>query len=140
MMKFEGMYMRPAFTIGKLAAEAGVNVETIRFYERRGLLAQPGKKPGGFRQYDDQAVARVRFIKRAQTLGFSLEEINELMVLNQNGCCRKTHDTAVAKLATVEARIEHLNKIRTTLNTLIKECESGGTDLSCPIIETLGAA
>ncbi|MFC5512635.1 hypothetical protein ACFPOU_16055 [Massilia jejuensis] len=59
------------------------------------------------------------------------------MVLDQNGCCRKTHDAAVAKLATVEADIKHLNKIRTTLNTLIEECESGGADLSCPIIETL---
>lgn len=129
--------MQQRFTIGKLAAEAGVNVETIRFYERRGLLAQPGKELGGFRYYDDQAVARVRFIKRAQTLGFSLEEINDLMVLNQNDCCRQTHDAAVAKLAIVEARIEDLNRIRTTLNTLIKECEVGGADLSCPIIETL---
>lgn len=130
--------MQRAFTIGKLAAEAGVNVETVRFYERRGLLAQPGKKLGGFRYYDNQAVAQVRFIKRAQALGFSLEEINELMVLNQNDCCRKTHDAAVAKLAIVEARIEDLNRIRMTLNTLIKECESGGADLTCPIIETLG--
>jgi len=130
--------MHQALTIGKLAAEAGVNVETVRFYERRGLLAQPEKKLGGFRYYDDQAVARVRFIKRAQTLGFSLEEINDLMVLNQNDGCRQTHDAAVAKLAIVEARIEDLNRIRTTLKTLIKECEAGGADLSCPIIETLG--
>lgn len=130
--------MNQRFTIGKLAAEAGVNVETIRFYERRGLLAQPGKKLGGFRYYDDQAIARVRFIKRAQALGFSLEEINDLMVLNQNDCCRQTHDAAVAKLAIVEARIADLNRIRTTLNRLIQECEGGGADLSCPIIETLG--
>ena len=76
--------MKQRFTIGKLATQAGVNVETIRFYERRGLLAQPGKELGGFRYYDDQAIARVRFIKRAQTLGFSLEEINDLMVLSQS--------------------------------------------------------
>jgi MerR family mercuric resistance operon transcriptional regulator len=130
--------MHQVFTIGKLAAEADVNVETIRFYERRGLLAQPEKKLGGFRYYDDQAVARVRFIKRAQTLGFSLEEINDLMVLNKNDCCRQTHDAAVTKLAIVEARIEDLNRIRKTLKTLIKKCEAGGADLSCPIIETLG--
>lgn len=130
--------MEQRFTIGKLATQAGVNVETIRFYERRGLLAQPGKELGGFRYYDDQAIARVRFIKRAQTLGFSLDEINDLMVLNQNDCCRQTHHAAVAKLAIVEARIKDLNRIRTTLNTLIKECEAGGADLSCPIIETLG--
>lgn len=130
--------MKQRFTIGKLAAQAEVNVETIRFYERRGLLEQPEKELGGFRYYDDQAVARVRFIKRAQTLGFSLEEINDLMVLNQNDCCRQTHDAAVAKLTIVETHIEDLNRIRGTLKTLIKECEVGGVKLSCPIIETLG--
>ncbi len=130
--------MKERFTIGKLAAEAGVNVETIRFYERQGLLAQPDKELGGFRYYDNHAVARVRFIKRAQALGFSLEEINDLMALNRNDCCRQTHDAALAKLAIVERRIEDLNRIRTTLKALIKECEVEGGDLSCPIIESLG--
>lgn len=130
--------MKQQFTIGKLAAEACVNVETIRFYERRGLLAQPEKKLGGFRYYDDHAVARVRFIKRAQAIGFSLEEISGLMALNQSGCCRQTHDAATAKLAVVEERIRDLNQIRKTLKMLIKECEIEVGDLSCPIIESLG--
>lgn len=130
--------MKQQFTIGKLATEAGVNVETIRFYERRGLLAQPEKELGGFRYYDDQAVARVRFIKRAQAIGFSLDEISGLMALNQSDCCRQTHDAATAKLAVVEERIKDLNQIRKTLKKLIKECEVEGGDLSCPIIESLG--
>lgn len=132
--------MKQRFTIGKLAGEAGVNVETIRFYERRGLLTQPGKELGGFRYYDDPAVARVRFIKRAQTLGFSLDEIGDLMALNQNDCCTQTHDAASAKLAIVEARIEDLNRMRATLKTLIKKCEGEADDLSCPIIEILSSA
>ena len=130
--------MKQEFTIGKLATHAGVGVETIRFYERRGLLAQPAKQLGGFRYYDEHAIARVRFIKRAQTLGFSLEEINGLMMLNQSDFCGQTHDAAVAKLKIVEARIKDLIDIRTTLNTLIAACEVGGTHFSCPIIESLG--
>lgn len=130
--------MKQQFTIGKLAAQAGVNVETIRFYERQGLLAQPKKELGGFRYYDEHAVARVRFIKRAQAIGFSLDEISGLMALNQSDCCRQTHDAATAKLTVVEERIRDLNQIRKTLKKLIKECEVEGGDLSCPIIESLG--
>lgn len=130
--------MKQQFTIGKLAAEAGVNVETIRFYERRGLLMQPEKELGGFRYYDDHAIARILFIKRAQAIGFSLDEISGLMALNQSDCCRQTHDAATAKLAVVEERIRDLNQIRKTLKMLIKECEIEGGDLSCPIIESLG--
>lgn len=132
--------MEQRITIGKVAAAADVNVETIRFYHRRGLLEEPGKETGGFRYYDSAAIARVRFIKRAQTLGFSLEEIKGLMALSHPGCCRQTHDAAVSKLSLVEARIDDLNRIRKTLKRLIRECEESENDVSCPIIESLDQA
>jgi MerR family mercuric resistance operon transcriptional regulator len=132
--------MEQRITIGKVAAAAEVNVETIRFYHRRGLLVEPEKEIGGFRYYSDEAIAQVRFIKRAQALGFSLEEIKGLMALNQPGACRQTHDAAVVKLALVEARIRDLNRIKKTLKQLIKECEIGKNDLACPIIESLSHA
>jgi MerR family mercuric resistance operon transcriptional regulator len=130
--------MEQHVTIGKVAAAAGVNVETIRFYHRRGMLAEPEKETGGFRYYDAEAIARVRFIKRAQSIGFSLEEIKGLMALNQPGSCKQTHDKAVAKLALVEARINDLTRIKRTLKQLIKECEVGYDNPTCPIIESLG--
>lgn len=130
--------MERNLTIGKVAAAAGVNVETIRFYQRRGLLQEPAKEDGGFRYYDDSVIGKVRFIKRAQVLGFTLDEIGGLMTLDQHNCCKQTHDVAAAKLAMVEERIRDLNQMRKTLKQLIRQCEAGTTDLSCPIIETLG--
>ena len=123
-------------TIGKAAAAAGVNVETIRFYQRRGLLVEPPKVLGGFRYYDDAAIARVRFVKRAQALGFSLEEVLDLLALEQSTACRETHDAAVRKLQLVEERINDLNRIRLTLKNLVQQCEAGPAAFSCPIIES----
>ena len=124
-------------TIGKVAAAAGVNVETIRFYQRRGLLAEPPKTPGGFRYYDNATIARLRFIKRAQALGFSLEEVIGLLALEQSNACSQTHDAAVRKLQLVEERITDLQRIRSTLKSLVQQCESGPAAVSCPIIESL---
>jgi MerR family mercuric resistance operon transcriptional regulator len=132
--------MERGLTIGKVAMAAGVNVETIRFYQRQGLLAEPPKAPGGFRYYDKEVINQVRFIKRAQTLGFTLEEVSGLLALNQYECCKQTHDAAVAKLRTVEERITSLNQMRTTLKQLIRQCENGETDVACPIIESLSKA
>lgn len=129
--------MDTKLTIGKVAAAADVNVETIRFYQRRGLLAEPPKALGGFRYYDSGTIERVRFIKRAQTLGFSLEEVNGLLALQQTNACKQTHDAAVLKLQLVEERIKDLNRIRTTLKKLVRQCETGPTTVSCPIIESL---
>ncbi len=129
--------MDKKITIGKAAAAADVNVETIRFYQRRGLLAEPPKTSGSFRYYDDAAIERVRFIKRAQTLGFSLEEIMGLLALQQSNACKQTHDAAVLKLQLVEERIKDLSRIRTTLKALIQQCETGTSAVSCPIIESL---
>jgi len=129
--------MDEKLTIGKVASAAGVNVETIRFYQRRGLMAEPPKALGGFRYYDWGAVEHVRFIKRAQTLGFSLDEIMGLLDLQQQDACKETHDAAVLKLKLVEERIEDLVRIRTTLKELVKQCEAGPASICCPIIESL---
>jgi MerR family mercuric resistance operon transcriptional regulator len=132
--------MEQRITIGKVAAAAEVNVETIRFYHRRGLVIEPEKEPGGFRYYDDKAIAQVRFIKQAQALGFSLNEIKGLMVLNEPGSCERTHDVAVAKLSLVETKIAELQAMRKTLKRLVQECEVRKDDTNCPIIESLDDA
>lgn len=129
--------MDAKLTIGKVAAAAEVNVETIRFYQRRGILAEPPKKLGGLRYYDEAAIERVRFIKRAQTLGFSLEEVSALLAFQKSDACAKTHEAAEKKLQIVEDRIRDLERIRTTLKELIGQCREGTADVSCPIIESL---
>lgn len=124
-------------TIGKVAAAAAVNVETIRFYQRRGLLTEPPKSPGGFRYYGNATIARVRFVKRAQALGFSLEEVLGLLALEESNACGPTHDAAVRKLQLVEERINDLKRIRSTLKNLVQQCEAGPGAVCCPIIESL---
>lgn len=132
--------MAHKLTIGKVAAAAAVNVETIRFYQRRGLLKEPPKAQGGFRYYDDATVARVQFVKRAQALGFSLEEVMGLLALEQPNACGPTHDAAVEKLKLVEERITDLKRIRSTLKMLVRQCESGPASVSCPIINSLAGS
>ena len=127
----------PDPTIGRVAKAAGVNVETIRFYQRRKLLAEPTKPLGGVRRYSGEIVSRVRFIKRAQQLGFTLDEVKNLLALEDGQSCKKTHDLAVTKLVIVEARVADLNRIRRMLKTLIAECETGSGRIACPIISTL---
>lgn len=129
--------MDSKLTIGKVAAAAEVNVETIRFYQRRGILAEPLKKLGGLRYYDETAVERVRFVKRAQSLGFSLEEVVGLLELHAANVCAKTHDAAERKLAMVEERIRNLQEIQAALKKLIAQCEEGVANVSCPIIDSL---
>lgn len=132
--------MTRKLTIGKVAAAAAVNVETIRFYQRRGLLTEPPKSQGGFRYYDDATIARVRFVKRAQALGFSLEEVVGLLALEQSNACGPTHDAAVRKLQLVDERITDLKRIRSTLKKLVQQCEAGPAAISCPIIESLAGS
>ena len=124
-------------TIGRVAKAAGVNVETIRFYEQMGLVTQPPKPMGSFRRYPPETVSRLGFIKRAQQLGFSLEEIKSLLGLEETRSCRETHDLAVKKLLVVEARLADLRRMRLTLKTLIAQCETRKGKLACPIISTL---
>jgi len=131
--------MQPA-TIGAVARKAGVNVETIRYYQRIGLVREPARPRGGVRRYPPETVERIRFIKRAQDLGFSLAEIADLLTLNDGMHCRDTRALAAKKLNLVEARIRDLSAVRRTLRQLIAECDAGNERESCPIIDSLSAA
>ena len=124
-------------TIGKLAERGGVGVETIRYYERRGLLAEPPRTAGRFRQYGPDVVRQVRFIKRAQQLGFTLREIGELLDLRIGRTCGKVRGRAEVKLAEIEQKLEDLRRMRKALKELTDHCDSGPTDRACPIIESL---
>jgi MerR family mercuric resistance operon transcriptional regulator len=124
-------------TIGRVAAAAGVNVETIRYYQRLKLLEEPAKPLGGVRRYGDTAVARLRFIKRAQQLGFSLTEVQRLLVLEDPQSCGKARSLAAEKLALVEARIDDLERMRAVLKELVARCDVRRGKVACPIIETL---
>lgn len=121
-------------TIGKLANAAGVNVETIRFYERKGLLAQPQKPTEGFRQYPSVVLQRLRFIKRAQELGFTLDEIINLLTLG-DGDCLEVQSLAKQKLVLVSKKIADLQRLESNLSHLIDQCSST-SDLSCPIVDS----
>jgi MerR family transcriptional regulator, mercuric resistance operon regulatory protein len=125
-------------TIGRLARAAGVHVETIRYYQRRGLIAEPRRPSGGVRRYGPDAQARIRFVKRAQDLGFTLEEVKALLMLGETPNCRGARALAAVKLQVVESRIHDLARMREALRSLIRQCDSG-RKRSCPIIENLGA-
>jgi MerR family mercuric resistance operon transcriptional regulator len=127
-------------TIGALARRAGVNVETIRYYQRRGLVPEPAKPLGGIRSYAPEHVQRLRFIKRAQQLGFTLEEIGELLSLEDGLHCREVEEIAGQKLAMVRERIAQLRTIESALATLIRKCSSNKGKLRCPLIAALESA
>jgi MerR family mercuric resistance operon transcriptional regulator len=124
-------------TIGRLARSAGVNVETIRYYQRLKLLEEPPKPPGGVRRYSVNAVSRVRFIKRAQELGFSLAEIRRLLRLGEPQTCGEARALAAEKLGLVEARVADLVRLRGVLQELIGHCDRRRGKIACPIIESL---
>ncbi|WJW76380.1 MerR family transcriptional regulator [Thiohalobacter sp. IOR34] len=122
-------------TIGQLARRAGVHVETIRYYQRRGLLHQPPRPAGGYRRYSAASVARIQFIRRAQQLGFSLREIGELLQLGE-GHCAGVRERAAAKRAQIQDQIRDLQRLQATLERLIDSChETPGTP--CPIVQAL---
>jgi MerR family mercuric resistance operon transcriptional regulator len=127
-------------TIGRLADEAGVNVETIRYYQRRGLLQEPEKPRHGHRRYEGAAVNRVRFIKRAQVLGFTLDEISGLLELEKAHACAETRALAARKLQDIERKLADLDAMRETLSLLVHQCDDGSARGVCPIIEALAAS
>ncbi|MBI1349420.1 Hg(II)-responsive transcriptional regulator [bacterium] len=129
--------MSPAMTISKLAQAARVNVESVRYYQRRGLLDEPQKPHGGVRQYATQHVRRVLFIKRAQTLGFTLAEIAHLLQLDEANNCAETQEFALDKLALIEQKLSDLTAIRKALLNLLAQCDSTSTGISCPILDSL---
>ena len=126
-------------TIAKLAREAGVNVETIRFYQRKGLLPEPPRPPGGIRHYGATEVARVRFIKAAQRIGFALDDIGQLLRLEDGMHCLEARKIAELKLADVRARLADLQRVETALNTLVLACSAASGTVRCPLISALQA-
>ena len=126
-------------TIGRLATSAGVGRETIRYYERRGLLASPPRSAAGYRHYPPDAVARLRFIRRAQELGFTLAEITELLSLRVDdvSACSAVEARAREKLANVEDKIGDLRRIGDALTRLVERCDAREPTSDCPILEEL---
>lgn len=126
-------------TISELAQAAGVHIETVRYYERRSLLPDPPRQSSGYRAYPTAMVARLRFIKNAQELGFSLAEIEKLLALRVDAVtsCAEVRRQAEAKLAEVEQKLQTLQQIQAALSRLVAACEQGGPQGECPILETL---
>lgn len=131
--------MNENLTIGRLASEAGVSVETIRYYQRRGLLKEPAKPMGGHRRYSFAEARRVRFIKRAQQLGFTLDEVTSLLALEDGRSCWETRALAEQKLAVIEQRLDDLSRMQGVLRALVAQCGEGISQRACPIITTLMA-
>ena len=125
--------------ISRAANRAGVSIETIRFYERKGLIDQPQKPVSGYRTYPVETVRRIKFIRQAQELGFSLREIDELLALKAapGTDCSDVHNRATAKLREVDTKIEHLQGIRVALQELISVCPGRGALRTCTIMESL---
>jgi len=129
-----------AMTISQAARAAGVGVETVRFYERRNLIMRPSKPPdGGFRRYPPETIERIRFIRQAQGLGFSLREIEELLSLRADPAsdCEQVRERAVAKLGDVQRKIGELQRFRRALEELIAACPGRGALRACSIMEAL---
>ncbi len=121
-------------TIGKLAQQANVTIETIRYYQRKGLLPEPEKPVSGYRQYSSQAIARLRFIKRAQQTGFTLNEIAELLSLDANHC-EDVQKIAKQKCQQIDKQLKDLTALRNVLNTLVEGCQQDKTTDHCSLID-----
>ena len=124
-------------TIGEVASQAAVHIETLRYYERRGLLPKPPRSASGY--FSDDAVRRVRFIKRAQVLGFSLREIEDLLTLRarRGRSCANVQAKARAKIVDIEARLRTLTAMKRALTRLVAACDGCATVGDCPILESL---
>lgn len=126
-------------TIGELATRAGVNIQTVRYYERRGLMPRPSRSRAGYRQYRLEAADRLRFIRRAQDLGFSLEEIAELLALRvrHGSACATVEARAREKISIVDRKIGELQRMKDTLERLAAACQARETTSECPVLEAL---
>lgn len=130
---------RPSLTTGELAERSEVNVQTLRYYERRGLLPEPPRSESGYRQYSTSAVSRIRFIKRAQTLGFTLEQIEDLLALRVEPAesCDAVRHQALVHREEIERKIADLTGILGAVDDLIATCEARDQSVECPILEAL---
>lgn len=126
-------------TIGGLAQRAGVNVETVRYYQRIGLLERPARKNGAVRRYGVEDVRRLLFIRRAQALGFSLDEVRLLLTLSDGRHCAETKRIAVSKLEAVDEKLAALAAMQEALRQLVRACSGGSRARGCPIIDALSA-
>lgn len=132
----------PALTTSEVARQGGVNLESIRFYERERLLPKPARTAGGYRMFTPDDVRRVRFIKRAQELGFSLREIKELLALRSDADtgCADVRQRAEAKLSDIDQKIADLRRMKTALARLTTACPGRGDAGACPILRSLDAS
>jgi MerR family copper efflux transcriptional regulator len=135
-MKFEGLPME-ALGIGQLAKRGGVGIDTVRYYERNGLLAPHTRLASGYRRYGELELARLRFIRRAQRLGFTLKEVKELLALSAQRDVGRVKRSAQTKLLDVEARMAALTRVRDGLAKLIAACPGHGRAADCPILQAL---
>lgn len=128
-----------ALTIGRLARLGGVNLETIRYYEREGLLPKPPRTEAGYRLFPSDTARRLRFIKRAQELGFSLSEIRDLLTLRMKPGTKREHirSRAEAKITDIEQKIRALEAMKKTLRKMTERCDGCGPLSECPILESL---
>jgi Zn(II)-responsive transcriptional regulator len=127
----------PTFSIGQLAKRAGVAIDTVRYYERNAMLTPAGRLESGYRRYGETELKRLRFIRRAKVLGFTLADIRELLSLSDERNVAKVKLAAEAKLAEVEQRLAELERIRNGLRSLIAACPGHGRAESCPILNAL---
>jgi MerR family transcriptional regulator, mercuric resistance operon regulatory protein len=126
-----------SLTIGTFARVAGVHVETIRFYQRKGLLPEPDKPHGSIRRYGTSDVARVQFVKSAQRLGFSLDEISRLLLLDDGTHCDQARELGEKKLGGVRGKLADLQRIEAVLVSLVERCRTTQGKISCPLIASL---
>ncbi len=124
-------------TIGALAKAAGVNVETVRYYQRIGLVPEPPRAHGTIRRYSPETLRRLRFIRRAQGLGFTLDEVGALLVLSDGEHCAETRVLGEKKLAIVQRKLDELAAIRQALDNLVSQCAQGSRGKGCPLIDAL---
>lgn len=127
-----------SISIGTLAKRAGVGIDTVRYYERAGLLPPSRRLASGYRRYTSLELARLRFIRRAQALGFTLSEVRDLLALSAKRDVARVKRSAQAKLEDVDKKIEALKKIREGLATLVAACPGHGRAADCPILQALG--
>jgi len=134
-----GLKTVKSMRIGEVAGRAGVGIETVRYYEREGLLATPRRRPSGYREYDESAIARLQFIRRTKELGFSLDEIKQLLGLWFNASTRCVHvrERAAGKIADIEHKIRSLQGMKRALKKLVAQCEQRNSLDECPLLEGL---
>lgn len=136
-MKRHADKVADTMTIGGLAKAAGVNVETIRYYQRRRLVPEPERPPGGIRRYGPADIERLMFVKTAQQLGFSLVEISDLLQLEDGAHCQEASALAEHKLRDVREKIDQLGRIEKVLGEMVEQCHAHPYNITCPLIASL---